>query len=42
MADRLAKEAARSKDIDIAFSRIPISTLYYELEEESRQRWQKE
>jgi ribonuclease HI len=38
IADRLAKEAARSKDTDIAFGSIPISTLYYELEEESRQR----
>jgi hypothetical protein len=42
IADRLAKEAARSKDTDIALGRIPISTLYYELEEEFRQRWQKE
>jgi hypothetical protein len=42
IADRLFKDTARSKDTDIAFSRIPISTLYYELEEESRQRWQKE
>jgi hypothetical protein len=36
IADRLAKEAARSKDTETAFSRIPISTLYYELEEEAR------
>jgi ribonuclease HI len=42
IADRLAKEEARSKDTDIAFGRIPISTLRYELEEESRQGWQKE
>jgi len=41
IADRLAKEAARSKDTETAFSRIPISTLYYELEE-ARQQWQKE
>jgi len=41
IADRLAKEAARSKDIETTFSRIPISTLYYELEE-ARQQWQKE
>ena len=41
IADILAKDAARSNDIDIVFSRIPISTLNYELEEESRQRWQK-
>jgi ribonuclease HI len=31
IVDRLAKEAARSKDTETAFSRIPISTLYYEL-----------
>ena len=42
IADRLAKDAARSNDTDIAFSRIAISTLYYELGEESRQWWQKE
>jgi len=42
IADRLAKDAARSNDTDIAFSRIPICTLCYELEEESRQRRQKE
>ena len=39
---RLSKEAARSKDTETAFIRIPISTLYYELEEEARQQWQKE
>ena len=32
IADRLAKEAARSKDTETAFSRNQISTLYYELE----------
>jgi hypothetical protein len=42
LADRLAKEAARSKHTDIAFRRIPISTLYYEIQLESIQRWQKE
>jgi hypothetical protein len=41
IADRLAKEVARSKDTDNAFGRIPISTQYYELEEEFRHRWQK-
>ena len=40
--DRLAKEAARSKDAETAFNRIPISTLYYKLEEEAKQQWQKE
>jgi len=39
MADRLAKEAARSKDTNIAFNRIPKNTLYYKIEEEvKRQR----
>jgi hypothetical protein len=43
IANRLAKEAARSKDTETAFSRIPISTLYYELEEEEAgQQWRKE
>ena len=42
MADRLAKEAARSTDAETAFNRIPISTLYCELEQEAKQQWQKE
>ena len=42
IVDRLAKEAARSTDAETAFNRIPISTLYYELEEEAKQQWQKE
>jgi len=42
ITDRLAKDTVRSNDTNIAFSRIPISTLYCELEEESRQQWQKE
>jgi ribonuclease HI len=42
MADRLAKEAARKKDSDIAFNRISKSTINYELEEESKQQWQHE
>jgi len=42
LADKLAKEAARSKHTDIAFRRIPISTLHYEIQLESIQRWQKE
>jgi len=36
------KQAARSKHTEIAFRRIPISTLYYEIQLESIQRWQKE
>jgi hypothetical protein len=42
IADRLAKEAARSKDAETTFNRIPINTLYCELEEEAKQQWQKE
>ena len=42
IADRLAKEAARSKDAETQFNRIPVSTLYSELEEEAKQQWQKE
>jgi hypothetical protein len=41
MADRIAKEAARSNGTSIAFNRIPRSTLYYEAEE-SKQQWQDE
>jgi hypothetical protein len=42
LADKLAKEAARSQHTDIAFRRIPISTLYHEIQLESTQRWQEE
>ena len=42
LADRLAKEAARSNGTSIAFNRIPVSTLYYEAAEEARQKWQDE
>jgi len=42
MADRLAKEAARSNGTSIAFNRIPLSTLYYEAAEEAKQKWQDE
>ena len=42
LADRLAKGAARSNGTSIAFSRIPVSTLYYEAAEEARQKWQDE
>jgi len=37
----LAKAAARSRDAETAFNRIPLSTLYYELDE-TKQQWQKE
>jgi hypothetical protein len=42
LADRLAKEAARSNNTSIAFDRIPKSTLYYEAAEEAKQQWQNE
>jgi len=42
LADRLAKEAARSKGTSIAFNRIPVSTLCYEAAKEARQKWQDE
>ena len=38
LADRLAKEAARSNGTTIAFNRIRVSTLYYEAAEEARQK----
>lgn len=40
IADRLAKEAARSKDTNIAYNRIPKSTLCFEVE--AKQQWQNE
>jgi hypothetical protein len=42
LADRLAKEAARSNGTNIAFNRIPKTTLYYEAAEEARQKWEDE
>jgi len=36
MADQLAKTAARDKDKTTYYSRIPLSTLFRELEEESK------
>jgi ribonuclease HI len=42
LADRLAKEAARSSGTSIAFNRIPESTLYYDAAEEAKQKWQDE
>jgi len=35
MADRLAKEAARSEETSYGLSRIPISAIYREAAEES-------
>ena len=42
LAERLAKEAARSNGTSMAFNRIPKSTLYYEAAEEAKQKWQDE
>ena len=42
LADRLAKESARSNGTSIVFNRILLSTLYYEAAEETRQKWQDE
>jgi ribonuclease HI len=41
LADQLAKAATGAKDKTIAYSRIPTSTLYRELEEETKLKWQK-
>ena len=40
LADQLAKSAARTKDKATSYSRIPLSTLFRELEEESKLKWQ--
>ena len=40
LADQLAKTAARVKDKTTPYSRIPLSTLFRELEEESKLKWQ--
>jgi len=42
IAERLAKEAARSGGTDYEFARIPKSTIYQEAREETRQKWQSE
>jgi len=36
LADQLAKTAARVRDTTTSYSRIPLSTLFRELEEESK------
>jgi hypothetical protein len=40
MADQLVKTSARDEDTTTSFSRIPLSTLFRELEEESKLKWQ--
>jgi len=42
MGDSLAKEAARSKDTNYVFSRIPISAIYREAAEEAILKWQEQ
>ena len=42
MADRLAKEAARSDGTNNGFSRIPKSAIYHEAAEEAIQKWQEQ
>jgi ribonuclease HI len=42
LADKLAKEAARSEGTSCEFNRIPKSTLYHEAAEEAKQKWQAE
>ena len=41
LADQLAKAAARTRDKTPSYNRIPLSTLSSELEEETKQQWQK-
>jgi hypothetical protein len=42
MADKLAKEAARSRFIDITFSRIPLRLVNHDIQTDSNKIWQKE
>ena len=42
MADRLAKEAARSDGTNYGFSRLPKSAIYQEAAEEAIQKWQEQ
>jgi hypothetical protein len=42
LADRLAKAAASDSAANIVFNRLPMSTLISKIEEETRQKWQKE
>jgi len=40
LADQLAKTAARDENMTTSFSRIPLSTLFRELEEKPKLKWQ--
>jgi len=42
LADHLAKEAASGSEADIAYNKIPKSTMVRELKEEGEQEWQSE
>jgi hypothetical protein len=42
MADRLAKAAASSMELQITYNRIPKITLYRDIEAEANQKWQQE
>jgi len=42
LAGQLAKAAARNGDTTIAFNRIPLTTLHSVIEEEAKEKWQKE
>jgi len=42
LANRLAKDAASNKNTPVVFNRIPNTTLYKELEDETIQKWQEQ
>jgi len=42
LADRMAKDAASNKNTPVFFDRIPKTTLYKELEDETIQKWQEQ
>jgi ribonuclease HI len=42
LADRLAKAAASSMELEITYDRTPKNTLYRDIEEEANQKWQQE
>jgi primosomal protein N' len=42
LADQLAKAATSDSDAKIVFNRLPMSVLVSEIEEETKQNWQKE
>jgi hypothetical protein len=42
LANQLAKDATSDSDAKIVFNRLPMSTLISEIEEQTKQKWQKE